>query len=1462
MKIAIFLKTTLLTGLFSFFFVGLNAQQVVTIGTGNETDYRAPYNGYYDYSWSNVVYLASEINYSGHLNSVSFHVDNAPSNFVMNNQKIYVRHTSLSSHSTSNHPGTNGYELVFEGTITYSGTGWKTITFNTPFSYNGSDNLEFLFENHDGTYANGFPYFKHSLTGNSTWRTKRDFQDKSFPSACYLCHRVNSRPNIQLSFSPCSTEPLLISARNTTLQPWEKTVLTVSQKPANSSILWEVSQDNTNFSSTQVTSTSYETAEIFSTRYYRVKASIGNCVSYSNVITITVDNSQLITKQIGTGTNITNNFPLNNYYDYSWSSTLYLSEELNTTGTLSRISFHVDQTPVNRTMKDQRIYVRHSKANDYTTNTYPGTADFQLVYQGPITFEGAGWKSIDFQLPFQYNGTDNLEFLFENHDGTWQSSIPYFRFTTGSAPRTKRDFKDGNFPSNCFSCNRVTGRPNVKLDFVPCSGESVAIVFDNHLVTPGETIELSSSVLPNDATLQWQYSTDNLTFSSIANATGNTFTTSPLYDRTYYRIATTIDQCVFYSDTLVVDVDTSAFSSTTIGDGTLITGRYPFYNYYDYSYAMMIYTKEEIGISGDLTRISVHVAQSPANRTYKNQRIYVRHTDSTAYPNGEPNYPSDTTGFMLVYDGDITYNGTGWKDIVFKTPFSYNGNSNLEFRFENGSGKFTMDYPTFYFTAGSTEQRVKRDYKDISFPTNCTYCAAFNNTMNIQLKFLPIDVEAGDVSVFPTNICKGGSTELSVVNQTEETTLLWQKSTNGTTFTSIADANEAYYITEGLDTTTHYRVRTTKNGLHFYSSAVKVDVLAVCPTVQEYDTLTSTGSITLDITGLGDTYPPYDYVISPYPLVDKIKISESFENETLIDENGDTLVYVLDSTFLQGTDYATIKEFNAIPEGAYYNVGVYNNQGKLIFQDKKWIGEPLTALSLTGMEIKDNFYTPTEAISKATTDLLVDLGDDFELGFDLATVKGLQSIGLSDSSVVYTDLSQMRYGLHIIGDKVYTVKEGVLSSQGTPVHVNDRVTLKKIGTDLIYSVNDKTIDEGVLTVNEVYKNVVLGAEAKDIESRKLVLKKPIIQLIPIRRPRHPISVTNILHPSCGGRFRGSLSFRFIKRTIVSLRDDPYRYFIIDKLNNEIVQEGEGQNAGTLVTINGLTPSVYEIQIISGGMVYVKPVIIGFPANWTEETLYTLTNNNLSNNQLERTNQQNNTTYSFAKTVNILEENETGWYIFDLNSVINTRIHFKGAGGGSKYIEFKRIGNNYYISTPPDKNQLGSLTPLYFLDYNNLRIYCEFTDNQIIVHYTNRLNWATVERLRLARPFGDIHIEAQSKVFKEKIFNSLFSFGCKRETPIIYAHLKHELSGEQYKPIDNKVYFYYKEEYSSSNTHLNFRVYSTNANHQTVLTNQNQELIRNYGENRRELDVSSLAAGAYILEVENDKHEKFYLRFIK
>lgn len=95
----------------------------------------------------------------------------------------------------------------------------------------------------------------------------------------------------------------------------------------------------------------------------------------------------------------------------------------------------------------------------------------------------------------------------------------------------------------------------------------------------------------------------------------------------------------------------------------------------------------------------------------------------------------------------------------------------------------------------------------------------------------------------------------------------------------------------------------------------------------------------------------------------------------------------------------------------------------------------------------------------------------------------------------------------------------------------------------------------------------------------------------------------------------------------------------------------------------------------------------------------------------------------------------------------------------------------------------------------------------------------------------------------------------------FAKTERSLRGVRYKPYMGYLYFYYDEEYIPSGQGLNYKVYKDNNPLTTVLDPVIQPLTEiEYGDNRYVLKTTSLSVGFYVLEITNNKQEKFYLRF--
>ena len=117
----------------------------VIIGTGDDgSEFNSPpINAYYGWSYSQSIYLASEIGASGNITSIELGL-NAGADFSSADEMVdvWIGHTSKSAFDTTTDwvDVSTLTQVLTSGTITVA-SDVLTITFNAPFAYNGTDNL-------------------------------------------------------------------------------------------------------------------------------------------------------------------------------------------------------------------------------------------------------------------------------------------------------------------------------------------------------------------------------------------------------------------------------------------------------------------------------------------------------------------------------------------------------------------------------------------------------------------------------------------------------------------------------------------------------------------------------------------------------------------------------------------------------------------------------------------------------------------------------------------------------------------------------------------------------------------------------------------------------------------------------------------------------------------------------------------------------------------------------------------------------------------------------------------------------------------------------------------------------------------------------------------------------------------------------------------------------------------------
>ncbi len=177
------------------------AMQATEIGNQYSTTYHLPINTYYNYSYSQMIYLPAEINGEMNISKIAF-------NYASNNEldtktecHIYLGHTSQTTfdNNTSMVPYSQLYK-VYEGPI-HCTSGWNEIDLDSTFHYDGTSNLVVAIWDNSGSYSSSAHRFYCSTLGNQ-YRSLTYFSDDFSPcpyssSMSGNAMRQQYRPNIR-----------------------------------------------------------------------------------------------------------------------------------------------------------------------------------------------------------------------------------------------------------------------------------------------------------------------------------------------------------------------------------------------------------------------------------------------------------------------------------------------------------------------------------------------------------------------------------------------------------------------------------------------------------------------------------------------------------------------------------------------------------------------------------------------------------------------------------------------------------------------------------------------------------------------------------------------------------------------------------------------------------------------------------------------------------------------------------------------------------------------------------------------------------------------------------------------------------------------------------------------------------------------------------------------------------------
>ncbi len=162
----------------------------VVVGNGSEYQPRLPINAYYGYSYSQVIYLASELGGPRMITSLAWYWNGFTASTNSNAWTIYLGHT-LKTEFTSNNDWLPFDRLtqVYSGTVEMGATpGWITVTLATPFGYDGTHNLVVAVDENEPNYDSsscGFHCTPTPTTRGLLYYSDSTNPDPAAPQAAY-----------------------------------------------------------------------------------------------------------------------------------------------------------------------------------------------------------------------------------------------------------------------------------------------------------------------------------------------------------------------------------------------------------------------------------------------------------------------------------------------------------------------------------------------------------------------------------------------------------------------------------------------------------------------------------------------------------------------------------------------------------------------------------------------------------------------------------------------------------------------------------------------------------------------------------------------------------------------------------------------------------------------------------------------------------------------------------------------------------------------------------------------------------------------------------------------------------------------------------------------------------------------------------------------------------------------------
>lgn len=387
--------------------VTLVPEGTVFIGDGSSSSNNfLPSYSYYKFALTQQIYTAEELGEAGMITGIAFFNEGETKNRTYD---FYLKNTTKTTFSSNSDWETVSIsDKVFSGKVTMTAGEWTFITFDNPFSYDGTSNIVLVADDNSNEWT-GQPHMSCRVF-NAPSQTLHVHNDNTNYDPAVASYSGASLLNVK--------NQLLVSKANPSTDPL---TITIGASPVQGGTI-----------SGGGTFTYGETCTVIATvnlGYYFIgwtenEQVVSTDLEYSFVVTRDRNLVALFETGIliGDEGNKTSQYlPSYSFYNYSLTQQIYTASEIGGTCTITSIAFFNDEVEKTR---NYDLYLVHTEKESFanTTDWIPVTAD-DKVFSGSITMVAKDWTVFTLDTPFDYDGSSNLVLVCDDNTGSYSSGM-------------------------------------------------------------------------------------------------------------------------------------------------------------------------------------------------------------------------------------------------------------------------------------------------------------------------------------------------------------------------------------------------------------------------------------------------------------------------------------------------------------------------------------------------------------------------------------------------------------------------------------------------------------------------------------------------------------------------------------------------------------------------------------------------------------------------------------------------------------------------------------------------------------------------------------------------------------------------------------------------------------------------------------------------------------------------------